>query len=220
MRWSCIGSALFFILASAGTQASAEPIQYVATFFIGLDGVNTMKPVDIPDPILGGSVVLGGANLSHGSSATSVPGAPPEQSIDQTFSFQLGIKAPAGASGPLVNPFLDVTGQITGSISGPDPMMGRYSGGFSGTAASITVPFLPPGSTLSPALEALLEDPGRIHLSGLVTGGPANVLETKLTIDALAPGDPTPVPEPATLTTFAAVLGALTVVRRRRPRRN
>lgn len=218
MRRSCIGSALFFILVMAGTQASAEPIQYVATFFIGLDGVNTMKVVDIPDPILGGNVVLGGANLSPTSPVTSVASATPLQSINRTFSFQLGIKAPPGSSGPMTDPYLDVSGLITGNISGPDAMMGRYSGGFGGTASSITVPFQPPGSTLSPALEALLEDPGRISLSGIVTGGPANVLETTLTIAPLAPGDPTPVPEPATLTTFATLIGAALVVRRRRSR--
>lgn len=219
MRRCAFWAAFLLVFLNLGRSAEAEPIQYVATFFLGLDGVNTMNPVGIPDPVLGGSVVLGGANLSQASSTASAQSLTIGQPIDNAFSFELGIKAPAGSSGPLINPFLDVTGHITGTILGPDPMIGRYSGGFSGTATAITVPFQPPGTILSPALEGLLQDPSRIHLSGIVTGGPANVLQTTLIIDPLVPGDPTPVPEPGTLATFAGAIGTLLLFQRYRSRR-
>ena len=135
--------------------------------------------------------------------------------IDGTFGFAIGVANPANPANPSSSffplspisswepfapdqPYVYVSGSITGALNGPASMPLRYGGAFTTNIQSVEInDFALASQPISPALADLVAHPERIHLSGVIVGGQDAYWDITLTIDP-AP----PIPEPASLLAF------------------
>jgi hypothetical protein len=112
-----------------------------------------------------------------------------------------------------------ITGNIQGGYSVISPGQPNMSGSVYGvgTNASLSLSQGTTPADVPPYLADLLKHPERVVVSGTMTGGPLNLLQTTLTIGP--PVDPSAgvsVPEPSMLLTFLTVLTCLPIARRMR----
>jgi hypothetical protein len=164
--------------------------------------------MNLPDLTTGGTVTLGNSGgylpiVDPGGSAADPPATQP---INNQFSFAIGENS-ATSSATSSPALVTVTGNITGAFIGPSGSPLAFSGGYSGTATSITIAPSVSGP-LPPPLQELAANPGRVHINGVVTGGPAEAIDVTLTID------PASVPEPSTLVIFLMAGAGVVVCRR------
>jgi len=160
----------------------------------------------------GGSFGFAGWSLGVTSSANQTPTVPPQYPVNTEFGLMVGTPAP-GYTNNLEGPVLDISGQVTGLLTGPGNGNWRWSGSYSGTATSVT---LFPGysqdiSQLPAPLLDILNHPDHFHVSAVVGGGNYNFLNVTLTFD---PPSPTELPEPTAFVTL--VVGSVAVILRRR----
>jgi len=160
----------------------------------------------------GGSFGFAGWSLGVTSSANQTPTVPPQYPVNTEFGLMVGTPAP-GYTNNLEGPVLDISGQVTGLLTGPGNGSWRWSGSYSGTATSVT---LLPGysqdiSQLPAPLLDILNHPDHFHVSAVVGGGNYNFLNVTLTFD---PPSPTELPEPTAFVTL--VVGSVAVILRRR----
>lgn len=162
----------------------------------------------------GGSIKFSGYSLGYTSSGNQTPTVAPQYAINTGFGLMVGTPSP-GYTNNLEGPVLDMSGLVTGLITGPGNGNWRWSGSYSGTATSVT---LLPGhsqdlSQLPAPLLDILNHPDHFHVSAVVGGGDYNFLDVTLTFD---PPSPTESPEPTTFVTL--LVGSFAVILRRRMR--
>jgi hypothetical protein len=160
----------------------------------------------------GGSIEFAGWSLGFTSSDNQTPAAAPQYPINTEFGLMVGTPAP-GSTNNFEGPVLDISGQVTGLLTGPGNGNWRWSGSYSGTATSVT---LSPGysqdtSQLPTPLLDILNHPDHFHINAVVGGGNYNFLDVTLTFD---PPSPTEFPEPTAFVTL--VVGSVAVILRRR----
>ncbi|WP_165226940.1 hypothetical protein [Aquisphaera insulae] len=142
---------------------------------------------------------------SNGSGATDDIKYP----ISASFSALIGTLTP-GSSDEYRGPGILIQGSATGTIEGPGygGTYWRWSGGYSGTATSVSLDWA--GSQDVSLLPAVLQDalkhPDHVHYSVYVSGGSANYLTLNVNFDAPSSSE---VPEPGALVTVVAGLGML-----------
>jgi hypothetical protein len=99
---------------------------------------------------------------------------------------------------------VEVIGNIQSGYSVISPGQPNMPGSVYGVGTNASLS-LSPGTTLAdvpPYLADLLKHPERVVVSGTMTGGPLNLLQTTLTIGPpVDPGAGVPVPEPSILLT-------------------
>lgn len=164
--------------SSSPTSLLSSPVPLVASFVTGVEGVSYLSTSGLIDPAQGGRVTIGSESLNGAA------GGP--RSLDSDFHLGLGVMGPDGL---FTGPWLDVSGHLTGSVAG-QPGTPHLSGGFDGAATSAVARGVAPGSDAPTALADLARHPGRIHVSGAVTGGYRNDLVSQLVIDPPALGSP------------------------------
>jgi hypothetical protein len=156
----------------------------------------------------GGSIQFIGGSLGTTSSGGNDPWPPTTYPVDGAFSFLVGVLAP-GSTDQYEGPWLVVNGTVNGSITGPSGLPARWSGGYSGTATSVSVQDASSPQALaqmSPPLLDILNHPDHFHINVLVDGGNANLLDTTLTFD---PPAATEAPEPTALATLLVAAAGL-----------
>jgi hypothetical protein len=135
--------------------------------------------------------------------------APQQYPVNAQFYINLGMPK-SGSTDEFQGPVLDISGQATGSLTGPGVggSAWRWSGGYSGTAASATLDpgFSQNASQLPAPLLDTLQHPDHFSVSVVATGGDMNYLDVTLT---LATPSPTELPEPTALVTLVAGSAAL-----------
>jgi hypothetical protein len=160
-----------------GRAAEADPIRlYFHEGFAGDGGVGSIGLeglLDLNYSARGGSLEWIGGSLGNTSSDVSYPWPPPTYPIDGFFSVIVGLAAP-GTTDQFAGPALDVMAPVTGTIIGPRGLPGRWSGGYSGTATSVSPGFSATPQDLSqlPApLRDILNHPDHLHINVVVDGG-------------------------------------------------
>jgi hypothetical protein len=157
--------------ATLSTSPTSAPVTLTGSYFSGIEGVSYLTDAGPVDLTRGGSAAIGSELLN------GIAGGP--RTFDSNFSLELG---QMGSGGQFIGPWLDVSGHLNGSVVGQS-ISSDLSGGFGGTATSAVVRGAAPGTAIPPALLDLSLHPGRIHVSGAVTGGYLNDLVSQLTID-------------------------------------
>jgi hypothetical protein len=202
------------LLVLTARPARSDAIQYSAANFTGIPGGASLSAA-LPDLTTGGAVTLNNSAgfLPAPDPTKSYPNPPTVQTINDPFKFVIGVAGPAPAPGtsPAVfngNWMVSVEGNLKGNIVGPFGSPPDYTGGFIGTASSVSITSTQTGP-LPPPLQNLVDHPNRIHISGSVTPGSGGVINTTLMLE------PAAVPEPTTLAFFFLAGGGLVLLRRR-----
>jgi len=209
-----VGLAIFFM---SGKSIQADPIQLFFQEIVGPDLNIFNRTVTLPDPSHGGSVELGQMPLGATSSFGQYPYPPPVQSVNGLFGFQVGEAAPPGSSDQWKGAAISVTGNISGTITGPSGLPPRDSGTLSGTATSAQVLYGQNLADVPAPLLDILNHPDHFHLSAVVTGGNENLLDFTATFDPPSPL-PSAIPEPTALATLVIALSGLALRHRLRRR--
>jgi hypothetical protein len=223
MRRLLASSLVLAIYLGPGQMAQADPIPLLSNegyIDASVGGINLpiYLPLNMNYSSGGGSIEFVGGSITPGSYGTpSNAYADQQYPVDGQFYLNLGAPA-AGSTDSFDGPVLGITGQVTGSLTGPGAggSPWRWSGGYSGTATSASVEsfYSQDASQLPAPLLDILNHPDHFHISVFVGGGQANDLEVTLTFD---PPSPSEVPEPTALATL--IVGSVAMIVRRRMNR-
>jgi hypothetical protein len=190
-----------------------DPLRLTASYFIGLEGVNWPTVAAGIDPSQAYQASIGSEHLPRQMTDFGPPYgfdyAQHTMPINSNFTFELGMADPSKAQPSFLGPWLLIAGHVQGSVIGP-AHQSHMNGGFSGVASSVSIIGDPPGVPVPQALLDLAHHPERVHISGIVTGGALNLLQTQLEISP-----PVLAPEPSTVAVFVVVLAG-TALRCRR----
>jgi hypothetical protein len=193
------------VAAAAQTAVRADPITlYFHEIVMGNNNL-VDRTITTPDLSNGGSFDLGAYSLGVTSSDNSYPYPPPVQTIDGAFGFLVGVATGPGSQ-QWAGPVLDVTGNLSGTITGPGGGW-VYSGSLSGTATAVSL-FTGNAADLPAPLLDILNHPDHLQVSAVVTDGNQNLVDFTLTFDPPSPL-PTAIPEPTALAVMLAGLVAL-----------
>jgi hypothetical protein len=214
------------ILSLHGQATQADPIQLLSidggvTTDTSVGSANRVGSVSLPEflPLTlnyssqGGTIEFVGGAINPDPAAGWNAYAQQQYPVQAQFNFNLGALAP-GSMDTIQGPQLMISGEATGSLTGPGQFGSwRWSGSYSGTAISARL--WPLGSQdvsqLPAPLLDVLNHPDHFHVSVVVTGGDRSDLDVALTFDAPSPIE---LPEPTALVTLA--VGSAAMILRRR----
>lgn len=210
------------ILGLNGGAAQADPIQLLSieggistgttvgtATNVGSVWLPEYLPLTLNDSSQGGTVDFSGGAITPDPGAGWVAGTEQNYTVNAPFYINLAALAP-GSTDTYQGPQIEISGEVTGTLNGPGSGGSdwRWSGGYSGTATSVTL--WPMGSQDLSQLPAPLLDifnhPDHFHVNVTVTGGDMSDLDVTFTFD---PPSPMELPEPTALMTLLAGSAAL-----------